>query len=85
MLFRSLVQLPLIKRLREMLEHAADHHLSKDVLLEELAIQCPQEDPKRLLRILVNWGRFADIWGYQSSTASLTVNGSHKDSPPPAA
>lgn len=72
-----LVQIPLIKRLRAMLEHSAEHALKRDTVLEELAIQCPQEDPKRLLRILINWGRFADLWTYQSSTATLTV------SPPP--
>ena len=66
-----LVQVPLIKRLRAMLEHSAEHALTRDTVLEELAIQCPQEDPKRLLRILINWGRFADLWTYQSSTENL--------------
>jgi len=75
-LFRAqLVQLPLIRRIRDMLEHSAEHQLEKEVLLEELAIQCPQEDPKRLFRILMNWGRFADLWAYQAATATLTMNG----------
>jgi len=68
-------QLPLVKRLREMLEHSPHHRLAKDVLLEELAIQCPQEDPKRLLRIIINWGRFADLWTYHAATATLSTNG----------
>ena len=75
---RQLVQVPLVKRIREMLEHSPEHALTKDVLLEELAIQCPQEDPKRLLRILINWGRFADLWTYQSATGTLAVNGGHQ-------
>ena len=75
-LFRvQLMRLPLVKRLREMLEHTAEHRLSRDVLLEELAIQCPQEDPKRLFRILINWGRFAELWAYQPATATLLLNG----------
>ena len=74
-LFRGqLAQVPLVKRLREMLEHSPERRLAKDVLLEELAIQCPQEDPKRLLRILINWGRFADLWGYQPADAMLTLH-----------
>ena len=76
---RQLTQLPLLKRLLEMLEHAADHRVSKDVLLEELAIQCPEEDPKRLLRMLINWGRFADIWIYQPAAAMLVLNGARRD------
>lgn len=75
-LFRDqFLQVPLVKRVREMLEHDSEHCLSKDVLLEELAIQCPQEDPKRLLRILINWGRFADLWTSQLSTGTLAGNG----------
>ena len=80
-LFRGqLLQLPLAKRLKEMLANGPDRRLGQDVLLEELAIQCPQEDPKRLFRILMNWGRFADLWVYQSlsHTATLTMN----DGPP---
>jgi len=72
---RQFTQLPLIKRVREMLEHSPTHQLSKDVLLEELAIQCPEEDPKRLLRIVINWGRFADLWTYHPATATLSSNG----------
>ena len=75
-LFRDqLCQVPLIKRVREMLEHSPERRLSKDLLLEELAIQCPQEEPKRLLRILINWGRFAEVWTYQSSSGELLLSG----------
>ena len=80
-LFRGqFLQVPLTKRLREMLEKSPDHRLDKDVLLEEFAIQCPQEDPKRLLRILINWGRFADLWTYQPANGVLMVNGGHRHS-----
>ncbi|MBI3320652.1 MAG: ATP-binding cassette domain-containing protein [Candidatus Omnitrophica bacterium] len=85
-LFRQqLSQVPLVKRVREMMEHSPDRHLAKDVLLEELAIQCPQEDPKRLLRILINWGRFADLWVYHAAAGTLTPNGNQRHSAPRAA
>ena len=75
-LFREqLVRVPLVKRILEMAQHSDEQRLAKDVLLEELAIQCPQEEPKRLLRILINWGRFAELWDYQATTATLTLNG----------
>ena len=67
--------MPLVKRVREMLEHSPEHRLAKDILLEELAIQCPQEDPKRLLRILSNWGRFADLWTSTAERGTLTLLG----------
>ena len=75
-LFRGqLLQVPLVKRIREMVDHSPERHLAKDVLLEELAIQCPQEDPKRLLRVLINWGRFADLWAYDPQEAALALSG----------
>ena len=88
-LFRGqLLQVPLVKRLLEMLAHHPAHRVSKDVLLEDVAIQCPQEDPKRLLGILINWGRFADVWVYQPAQGTLELNGnSHApvpDAAPPA-
>ncbi len=70
-----LLQRPLIRRLREMLEHSQDG-LTKDVLLQELAIQCPQEDPKRLLRILINWGGFAGLWVQRAGV--LLANGQRR-------
>ncbi len=78
-LFRQqLMLVPLVKRVREMLEHSPEHRLAEDVLLEELAIQCPQEEPKRVLRILLNWGRFADLWTYQAATGTLTIDGNQR-------
>ncbi len=57
-----------------LLEHGPEQRLPREVLLEELAIQCPQEEPKRLLRVLVNWGRFADLWVYQPASAALVLH-----------
>ena len=54
-----------------MLRHSPEHLLAKDVLLEELAIQCPREDPGRLFHVLMNWGRFANLWTYDSATRTL--------------
>ena len=74
----QLLKIPLIRRIRDMLAHSPDHRLPRDVVLEELAIQCPQEDPKRLLRILVNWGRFAELWAYpltHDTPRCLQLNG----------
>ena len=74
-LFRAqLLQVPLVKRVREMLEHSPEQRLPREVLLEELAIQCPQEEPKRLLRVLINWGRFGDLWVFQPASAALILH-----------
>ncbi len=73
LLAQQMLQLPLVRRVREMLRHSPEQRLPEDVLLEELAIQCPQEDPRRLFRILINWGRFTDLWSYQAAQASVVM------------
>ena len=73
-IFRGqILPVPLIRRLKEMLGHSAEQTLRKDVLLSELVIQCPQEDPRRLWRVLMNWGRFADLWTYYPATSTLSL------------
>ena len=73
---KQLAHVPLVMRVLEMLRHGEENRLAQEVLLEELAIQCPQEDPRRLLRILMNWGRFANLWTYDVATQTLVLNGS---------
>ena len=41
-----------------------DRSLSKDVVLEHLAMLLPSEKPDRLFWVIVNWGRFAELFGY---------------------
>ncbi len=38
--------------------------LNKEVVLEHLAILLPSESPERTFATLVNWGRFAELFGY---------------------
>ncbi len=75
----QLMRLPLIRRLSDMIEKGVEHRLSRDILLDELAIQCPQEDPKRLLRILINWARFAEVWKYNPADQTIgLINGNRE-------
>ncbi len=80
-----LADVPLMKRIREMLGHSPEGRLTKEVLLEELAIQCPQEDPKRLLRVLMNWGQYAGFWSYEPGHAALVLIGREGSERPPVA
>jgi len=41
-----------------------DRSLSKEVVLEHLAMLLPSEKPDRLFWVIVNWGRFAELFGY---------------------
>ncbi len=41
-----------------------DRSLHKEVVLEHLAMLLPNEPPERLFSTIVNWGRFAELFGY---------------------
>jgi hypothetical protein len=47
-----------------LLKAQEDRSLSKEVVLEHLAMLLPTEPPERLYRTIVNWGRFAELFGY---------------------
>jgi NitT/TauT family transport system ATP-binding protein len=41
-----------------------DRALSKEVMLEHLAMLLPNESPEKMFSTIVNWGRFAELFGY---------------------
>lgn len=75
-------QLNLVKRLKEMLERSAEGRFPRDIFLEELAINCPLEDPKKLFRILINWGKYAELWSYHAASSMVCLAGKEPAYPP---
>ncbi len=47
-----------------LLKAQEDKSLKKEVVLEHLAMLLPNEKPERLFATIVNWGRFAELFGY---------------------
>ncbi|MGH7924953.1 MAG: AAA-associated domain-containing protein [Candidatus Binatus sp.] len=41
-----------------------DKSLSREIVLEHLAMLLPSEKPERQFHTLVNWGRYAELFGY---------------------
>jgi NitT/TauT family transport system ATP-binding protein len=50
--------------LMRLLNGQEDRALSKEVLLEHLAMLLPNEAPEKMFSTVVNWGRFAELFGY---------------------
>ncbi len=55
---------PLFSYLVRLLRAQEDRSLAKEVVLEHLAMLLPSEPPQRLFQTIVNWGRFAELFGY---------------------
>jgi len=56
--------IPLFQYLKQRLEQEEDHRLSRDAIQEELSRLLPKENPDTLFKTIVNWARYAEIFGY---------------------
>jgi NitT/TauT family transport system ATP-binding protein len=50
--------------LARLLRAQDERSLSREVVLEHLAMLLPEESPERQFRGVVNWGRFAELFGF---------------------
>ncbi|HEY2664626.1 MAG TPA: AAA-associated domain-containing protein [Candidatus Binataceae bacterium] len=46
------------------LQSQEDKSFSREVVLEHIAMLLPNEKPDRIFAAMVNWGRFAELFGY---------------------
>ncbi len=59
-----LKQLGLFAYFMRLLHGQENRSLQKELVLEHLAMLLPNEPPEKLFSTIVNWGRFAELFGY---------------------
>jgi NitT/TauT family transport system ATP-binding protein len=64
MLREQLKKLGIFGYFIRLLRAQEDRSLGKEVVLEHLAMLLPSEPPERVFWTIVNWGRFAELFGY---------------------
>jgi NitT/TauT family transport system ATP-binding protein len=64
---------PLAHHIREVLDARSNHLVSKNVFLEELEDFLSEEESERLLRIIIDWGRYAEIFAYDYDSGVLSL------------
>jgi NitT/TauT family transport system ATP-binding protein len=62
----QLKKLGLFAYLMRLLHTQEDRSLQKEVVLEHLAMLLPNESPEKTFSTIVNWGRFAELFGYNT-------------------
>lgn len=67
-------RLPLFAAVEELLRRRDDGSLSRDVLLEELALWLPDENPETVFKTIVNWGRYAELFAYDADEERLSLD-----------
>jgi NitT/TauT family transport system ATP-binding protein len=58
----------LFSYLIRLLKAQEDKSLTKEVVLEHLAMLLPNDPPERLFARIVSWGRFAELFGYNKDS-----------------
>ena len=74
-MFRELVKtLHIFSDVLGLLSRAERHEVDEEVITSSLAIRLPYEDPDRLLRTLINWGRHADLFDHDVERQKLFID-----------
>lgn len=67
-------KLPLFAAIETLLRRQEDLSLPKDIVLEELVMWLPDENPETMFKTIVNWGRYAELFGYDADEERLSID-----------
>lgn len=65
--------IPFAKRIRWVLDERPGHHASKERFLAELEDFLSEEEAERVLKVIIEWGRYAEIFAYDDKTGMLSL------------
>lgn len=68
---QKLETLPVFKKLIEYLKKQNDSEVTRETALEKLAELIPNEDAETSFSTIVNWGRYAELFGYNDDTQTF--------------
>jgi len=60
----QMLKLKVFQHIVRLLERVEEHEVPQEVIVEELTVLLPQEQPHQLFTTLLNWGRYGEIFGY---------------------
>lgn len=70
---QQLRSLRLIDLITGMLQRAKDLRLQRDIILDQLAILLPHEDPEQLFNTVVRWARYGRLFRYNADDETLSL------------
>lgn len=68
-----LMYVPIIKYIHSALNAENNNRVSKKQLLSELEKQLSEKDAERVLKIIIEWGRYAELFAYNDKTGELNL------------
>jgi len=70
----QLVKIPVFAGVLGFLQEKEDHQATRDQLLEKLAELIPNENSEQTFSTLVNWGRYAELFGYNDDSQTFYLD-----------
>ena len=68
-----LSRIPLAKHIYDELHRRPGHRLSKDEMAEALENYLSEKEAERVLRVIIDWGRYAEIFAYDDNASILSL------------
>jgi NitT/TauT family transport system ATP-binding protein len=68
LLGEQMLKLNVFQHVVKLLHGADREELPAELILEELALRLPHEQPRQMFTTLLNWGRYGDVFGYSRDT-----------------
>ncbi|MFI4962402.1 MAG: AAA-associated domain-containing protein [Legionellales bacterium] len=70
---RLLDKVPLARYIRRVLDEKVGHRVSEERFLSKLEDYLAEEEADRVLRTMIDWGRYAEIFAYDFNTGILSL------------
>lgn len=64
---------PLARHIRQVLDADEEHTTDETVFLKELSHFLSEEEAERVLRVAIDWGRYAELFAYDYNTGMLSL------------
>lgn len=70
---RLLDKVPLARYIRRVLDEKSSHRVSEERFLSKLESYLSEEESNRVLKTIIDWGRYAEIFAYDFKTGFLSL------------
>ncbi len=70
---RLLEKVPLARYIRRVLDEKSSHRISEERFLTKLEDYLSEDEAERVLRTMIDWGRYAEIFAYDFKTGFLSL------------
>jgi NitT/TauT family transport system ATP-binding protein len=68
-----ILELKLFQQVRDAIQRNERQRITKEFVLETIAVMMPQEDYEKVFQRLVGWARYGELFAYDDDTETLTL------------